>query len=150
MKGNIKANITVPLWGEFASGQWYLPFVRGIHWWPVDYPNKGPVMWKAFPHHDIMNFVCSNVFNVSFYLVFIFMDLISKINSFHGIWFHEVSENIVVGSDNGLLHNPGLILGLHPANERRHCKITASLISWVQTLQRDAISHWLRAFWLVS
>ena len=27
---------------------------------------------------------------------------------------------------------PGLILGLHPANERRY-KVTASLIGWVQT-----------------
>ena len=150
MKGNIKANITGPLWGEFAGGQWYWPFVRVIHWWAVDYLNKAPVMWKAFPYHDIMNFVCSNVFNVSFYLDFIFIDLISKINSFRGISFHEVSENIVVGSDNGLLHNPGLILGLHPANEWRCYKVTTSLTGWVQTLQHDTISHWLRAFWLVS
>ena len=27
----------------------------------------------------------------------------------------------------------GLILGLHPANERRHYKVTLSLIGWAQT-----------------
>ena len=27
----------------------------------------------------------------------------------------------------------GLILGLHPANERRRYKVTASLIGWIQT-----------------
>ena len=26
-----------------------LAFVRGIHWWPVDCPHKGPVIWKMFP-----------------------------------------------------------------------------------------------------
>ena len=31
-------------------------------------------------------------------------------------------------------HNAGLILGLHPANERRRYKVTPSLISWVQTI----------------
>ena len=29
------------------------PFVKGIHWWPVDSPHKGPVMWKVFSYHDI-------------------------------------------------------------------------------------------------
>ena len=28
---------------------------------------------------------------------------------------------------------PGLILGLHPANERRRYKVTPSLIGWAQT-----------------
>ena len=28
---------------------------------------------------------------------------------------------------------PGLILGLRPANERRHYKVTPSLIGWAQT-----------------
>ena len=45
IKGNIK-----------ALDNW--PFVNGIHWWPVDSPHKGPVMWKVFPYrrrrrHDI-------------------------------------------------------------------------------------------------
>ena len=31
------------------------------------------------------------------------------------------------------LHNSGLILGLHPANERRRYKVTLSRIGWVQT-----------------
>ena len=29
-------------------------FVRGIHLSPVDSPLKGPVIWKAFPCHDII------------------------------------------------------------------------------------------------
>ena len=29
-------------------------FVRGIHWWPVDSLNKGPVTRKMFPFHDVI------------------------------------------------------------------------------------------------
>ena len=29
-----------------------LVFLRGIHWWPVDSPHKGPVTWKMFPPFD--------------------------------------------------------------------------------------------------
>ena len=32
----------------------YWPFVKGIHWWPVDSLHKGPVMWKVFPCHDVI------------------------------------------------------------------------------------------------
>ena len=31
-----------------------LAFVRGIHRWPVNSPNKGPVMQKMFPFDDII------------------------------------------------------------------------------------------------
>ena len=27
-----------------------------IHWWSMDSPHKGPVMWKAFPCHDFIMF----------------------------------------------------------------------------------------------
>ena len=27
---------------------------RGIHWWPVDSPHKGSVMWKMFPFDDVI------------------------------------------------------------------------------------------------
>ena len=30
-----------------------LAFVRGIHWWPVNFQHKGPVMRKMFPLDDI-------------------------------------------------------------------------------------------------
>ena len=30
------------------------PFVKGIHWWLVDSPHKGPVMCQAFPRHYII------------------------------------------------------------------------------------------------
>ena len=31
-----------------------LAFARGIHWWPVDSPHKGPVTWKIFSFDDII------------------------------------------------------------------------------------------------
>ena len=31
-----------------------LAFVRGIHWWPVNSPCKGPLTWKMFPFDDII------------------------------------------------------------------------------------------------
>ena len=31
-----------------------LAFVRGIHWWPVDSPLKGPVTRKMFPFDDVI------------------------------------------------------------------------------------------------
>ena len=30
-----------------------LPFVWGIHWWPVNSPHKGPVTWKMTPFDDV-------------------------------------------------------------------------------------------------
>ena len=33
----------------------------------------------------------------------------------------------------GLIWNPGMILGLRPANERRRYFVTTSLIGWAQT-----------------
>ena len=30
-----------------------LAFVRGIHWWPVYFPHRGPVMRKLFPFDDV-------------------------------------------------------------------------------------------------
>ena len=30
------------------------PFVRGIHWSPVDSPHKRPVMWQACQYHDVI------------------------------------------------------------------------------------------------
>ena len=31
-----------------------LAIVRVIHWWPVNYPHEGSVMWKMFPFDDII------------------------------------------------------------------------------------------------
>ena len=31
-----------------------LAFMRGIHWWPVNSPHKGPVTWKMFPFDDVI------------------------------------------------------------------------------------------------
>ena len=31
-----------------------LAFVRGIHWWPVKSPHKGPVRQEMFPFYDVI------------------------------------------------------------------------------------------------
>ena len=31
-----------------------LAFLMGIHWWPVNFPHKGPVTRKGFPFHDVI------------------------------------------------------------------------------------------------
>ena len=38
---------------ESIRAQHYCP-LRGIQWWLVDSPHKGPVMWKMHPIYDIM------------------------------------------------------------------------------------------------
>ena len=45
-----------------------LAFVRGIHWWPVNSPHKGPVTGKMFPFADvIMNCTHTNLCGVCIY-----------------------------------------------------------------------------------
>ena len=79
-KENIKAPRHWPLWGEFAGARlrlkspafivystFYsgadqrmhkssasLAFVKGIHRWPVNSPQKGPVTRKRFPFDDVI------------------------------------------------------------------------------------------------
>ena len=43
-----------PLAADRHQAQHYWPFVRGIHWLPVDSPNKRPVIWKTFISHDLI------------------------------------------------------------------------------------------------
>ena len=45
VQAQIKENIKDPRHGLF---------VRGIHWWPVESPIKGPVTWKMFPFDDVI------------------------------------------------------------------------------------------------
>ena len=52
------------------------------------------------------------------------------LNSLHMELF---SENIVFIDISAFLHTAGLILDLRPASERRHYKVTPSLIGWAQT-----------------
>ena len=35
-----------------------LAFVRGIHWWPMNSPHKGPVTRKKFTFDDVIVFYC--------------------------------------------------------------------------------------------
>ena len=37
-----------------TSNSMPLAFVRGIHWWPVNSPHKGPVTRKKFPFDDVI------------------------------------------------------------------------------------------------
>ena len=41
---------------KHQSSAW-LPFVRGIHRWPVNSPHKGPVLRKMFPFDDVIMWV---------------------------------------------------------------------------------------------
>ena len=54
-------------------------------------------------------------------------------------WWRQVTTSF----DNVLLPNmqPGLILGLCPANERRRYKVTPSLIGWAQTWNQPCATH---------
>ena len=69
-------HVAGPLWREstgdrwipLTKGQWsrncfnlmsikvpyYWSFMKGTHQWQVDFPHKVPVMWKAFPYHNII------------------------------------------------------------------------------------------------
>ena len=40
--------------GERDQSSASLAFVRGIHWWPVNSPHKGPVTRKMFPFDDVI------------------------------------------------------------------------------------------------
>ena len=43
----------------------FVAFVRGIHWWPVNSPHKGPVTRKMFPFVDV---IMSCIFLVTYFL----------------------------------------------------------------------------------
>ena len=71
------------------SSKW-LAFVRGINWWPVNSPHKGPVMRKMYPFDDVIMFR------------FIFFDK----NCY--ILFPSVQLSVrtdIIGSDSGLAWN---------------------------------------------
>ena len=45
----------------------YWPFARGIHWWSVNSPHKGPVTLKMFPSGDVI-MICGD-----YYLCFVWL-----------------------------------------------------------------------------
>ena len=53
---NFLFNSLFKLMTKKTSKRRILSFVRGIHWWPVVAPHKGPVMWEEFPSHGSINF----------------------------------------------------------------------------------------------
>ena len=44
---------------KMIKAQYYLHFVREIHWWPMDSPHKGPVMQNSF--HIMTSSCCFSV-----------------------------------------------------------------------------------------
>ena len=75
-------------------------------------PQKTPHSWGVFSEDFGENLQHHN--STALYLVFLLRQPLK--------WFPASAEII-----------PGVILGLHPANERRRYFVTASLIGWVQT-----------------
>ena len=50
-----------------------LPFVRGIHRWPVNSPHKGPVTRKMFPFDDVIMYIdITNAISSAHYIVLIY------------------------------------------------------------------------------
>ena len=45
-----------------------LAFVRGICWWPVNFPHKGPVTRKMFPYGDVI--MCNHVGSLSDFQIY--------------------------------------------------------------------------------
>ena len=76
-----------------------LAFVRGIYWWPVNSPHKGPVTRKMFPFDDVtmltqidvdMMKCYQSLWNPSDYLNCIFLIFVSEIETIS--WLASESE----------------------------------------------------------
>ena len=52
-----------------------LAFVRGIHWWPVNSPHKGPVTGEMFPFDNVIIIHASVVLFAFYYLSFYWFNL---------------------------------------------------------------------------
>ena len=78
-----------------------LAFVRGIHLYSltkgvqVDYPHKGPILWKSFPcHYIIMGDYCYHYkISVSKYHI---KHGFYMMMTFQNIWKYKISKNCVV------------------------------------------------------
>ena len=80
--------------------------MRGTHRGPVKSPHKWPVTQKMFPFDDVI-------------MCMLHDDLIKWKD--HAWWLASHMGRFLQSS-------AGLILGLHPANEKRRYKVTPSLI----------------------
>ena len=69
---NIKDNTALPYW----------TFLREIHRWPVDSPDKGPVMWKMLPYHDVIMML--------YYAQLLWLTLWTLITT---IWYAPITSN---------------------------------------------------------
>ena len=88
-----------------------LAFVWGIHQGPVNSPHKWPVTGKMFPFdHVIMMWLKFTVYKQHSAIWY-------GLHPWHWCYWR---------------YGPGLMLGLHPANERRRYFVTTTLIGWVQ------------------
>ena len=71
-----------------------LAFVRGIHWWPVNSPHKGPVTRKKFPFDDVFMCFCPEVFKQHFLKKIIQELFKSSIKHDYLIWFNRKFINL--------------------------------------------------------
>ena len=122
-----------------------LVFLREIHRWPVNSTHKRPVTRKMFAFDNVIMY--SGAFgsttgfwwSISRYL----WCIVSDNRCTYAFWLflcdefstYTVSE---IASWKSIIPHcqkyiSGLILGLHPANERHRYKVTPSLIGWAQT-----------------
>ena len=134
---------------------------RGIPRWLVDSPHKGPVMWITFLCNDVILIVMVTQLRVGEVCrdatlagcrpaPHTYSPSSAQEESCHLHWAETLCQAYqwrFPGSTRRCRCGPrqtwwthpetvadtGLILGLRPANERRHYLVTASLIGWAQT-----------------
>ena len=109
-----------------------MPFVRGIHRWPVHYPHKWPVTGKMFPFDDVI----MNAENVSIWWcdhdispVQITFDLIFPTTS---MLFLGVSMTVTHTKSYWYLYDHKMSLRFVMANSPLHCYAPRSIsLSWL-------------------
>ena len=98
-----------------------------------------PTMWKLFIKVRIYFTGTFNTFFIHSMVQLAKTDISKGINQIqiqiliHYTWCAKIKLTFWVGSHYQGYNDSIRILGLHPANERRHYKVTPSLIGWVQT-----------------
>ena len=116
--------------GKYQSSA-SLTFVRGIHRWPVNSPHKGLVTRKVFPFDDVIMIsrlepdfqrgrISKQWTEVMMTLCVLLVQWRSRCDLV--LYLLNLFQYAYIG----------LILGWHPANERRRYKVTPCLIGWAQ------------------
>ena len=106
-------------WGRISIRGW----THTRH--PIPHPNgqaMGCLLWILFERNDrvITALHCIWLFHIRIAL--------AKCSAFFSVLLYRIPNRLFLN-----FANTGLILGLHPANERRRYKVTPSLIGCAQT-----------------